>query len=128
MASINQTTAHRTRTFDKTTYNDAHCLLFKLPLELREEIYSYVAQSRIGRGPISVMPVAFLSPTGGPIDQPAVLTTTSSLSCTCTRTRRECSKALHANSTRIMVHVVDLDFSAFIAFTKAGHTASAGSI
>ena len=102
-----------------STYNDEHCLLFRLPLEIREEIYGYVAQSRVFRGPVSVMSIAFLSPIGGSNEQPAVLTTTTGLSCTCTRTRREFSKALRANATRIMVHIVEMDFSAFIAFHRS---------
>jgi hypothetical protein len=83
-----------------------------------EKIYSYVAKHGERRGPTSAQPVAFLSPIGGSTDQPAVLTMANGLSCTCTRTRREFSKALQANGTRIMVHIVDLDFSAFIAFHK----------
>jgi hypothetical protein len=119
MASTNQINSHQSPVFDKSTYNDDHCLLFKLPLEIREEIYIYITQSRVFRGPVSVVPVAFLSPIGGSTEQPAVLTTTTGLSCTCTRTRREFSKALRANATRIMVHIVDFDFSAFIAFHKS---------
>lgn len=119
MASIAQINAHKSRTSDKSTSNNNHCPLFKLPLEIREEIYAYIAQSRISRGPVSSIPTAFLSPIGGSTEQPTVLTTTTGLSCTCTRTRRECSKALRANATRIMVHIVDLDFSPFIAFHKS---------
>lgn len=119
MASINEISTHHSLNLNRSTYNDDHCLLFRLPLEIREEIYSYIAQSRIFRGPVSVIPVAFLSPIGGSTEQHAVLTTTTGLSCTCTRTRREFSKALYANATRIMVHIVDFDFSAFIAFHKS---------
>lgn len=119
MASIAQINAHQSRSSDRSTHNENHCLLFKLPLEIREEIYSYIAQSRIFRGPVSVTPIAFLSPIGGSTEQPAALTTTTGLSCTCTRTRREFSKALRANATRIIVHIVDLDFSPFIAFHRS---------
>lgn len=94
MVSTDQINSRQSPVFNKSAYNDYQCLLFRLPLEIREEIYSYIAQSRVLLGPVSVTPLAFLSPIGGSTEQPAVLTTTTGLSCACTRTRCEFSKAL----------------------------------
>lgn len=106
---------------DRSTYNDNDCPLFRLPLEIREEVYSYVAngaQRRVFQGSDSMTPVAFLSSVGCSTEQPAVLTTKTGLSCACKRTRREFSQALHLNTSKIAVHVTDLNFSPFIAFHK----------